>query len=190
MTYTTQPGTLPHRVVEHLRSLPPGAKVSTPDLVVLLDADPSCLAASLASPRKHGLLVAEQAKTMGRPMLWSLGTGAAQPAVADADPPVRSVKRAEVAEVPRVPLFPTVAVAKPAPAETKAAPRATEAPQAETKATKSETPAAAEPAKVAVRAAVWSSGELAIETADETFVFDKTVAREVIAFLKRVEVPA
>jgi hypothetical protein len=180
MSYTTQPGTLQHRVVEHLRSLPPGAKVSTPDLVVLLDADPSCLAASLASPRKHGLLVAEQAKTMGRPMLWSLGTGAPQPAAADADPPVRSVTRAEVAEVPRVPLFPAGAAA-PAPAPK---PR----PLDITPAAIREVPP--EPAKKAVRAAVWSSGELAIETADETFVFDKDIAREVIAFLKRVEVPA
>lgn len=172
MTHTTQPGTLPHRVVAHLRTLPPGTKVPTPVLAEALGCDAPSLSMLLETPRKHGVLAAERATTQGRPLLWSLGDGNPAGPAGDDEQPPRTVSAAAPAEVPRVPLFPGVA-------ETKA-------PATETKAPERETPAAMR----GTRVAVWSSGELAIETADETFVFDKDVAREVIAFLKRVEVPA
>jgi hypothetical protein len=176
MSYQTQPGTMPHRAVEHLRGLPAGHALSSAELAQVMGTDPANLAAILGPVRRHGLLTTERVD--GRRIQWRLGDGTPLPQAADTDPPVQVLTRAAVSEVPRVPLFPGVAPAAPAPAPapmTEAAPAPVSAPA---------------PAKRAVRAAVWSSGELAIETADETFIFDKAVAREVIAFLKRVEVAA
>lgn len=73
-SYIPQPGTIPHRAIEHLRTLGPGAQLSTAALANDLDQPTESLTASLAVPRKRGALRAEKGAN-GRSMMWSLGDG-------------------------------------------------------------------------------------------------------------------
>lgn len=60
MNYLTQPGTIPHLAIEHLRTLPPGTKLSTAELAEAIGHDKAILAACLRSPRDHGAVCSEQ----------------------------------------------------------------------------------------------------------------------------------
>ena len=59
MNYLTQPGTIPHLAIEHLRSLPPGKKLSTAELADAIGHDKATLAACLRTPRDHGAVCSE-----------------------------------------------------------------------------------------------------------------------------------
>lgn len=74
MTYTTQPGTVPHRALEFLKSKPPGFSIATAPFAEAIDVDVGSLSASLATPRKHGLIASERS-TKGMFLVWSLGNG-------------------------------------------------------------------------------------------------------------------
>lgn len=85
MAYETQPGTIPHRAVEHLKTLPEGTALPTAELAAALDVEPTVFVQCMAAPRKHGLVAARQSEGRGRALLWSLGDGAAFEEAADAD---------------------------------------------------------------------------------------------------------
>ena len=59
MNYLTPPGTIPHLAIEHLRSLPPGKKLSTAELADAIGHDKATLAACLRTPRDHGAVCSE-----------------------------------------------------------------------------------------------------------------------------------
>lgn len=194
MTYEPQPGTIQHRVIEHLRTLPAGsAKVPTAVLADLLDHDPAVIREALDPLRHMGVLVAERGAGKGGPLSWGLGFFEVQPKGDEDGEPKPSRQRA-----PRQAPEPAAAPA-PEPAAAMSAPEPEPEPAPAPKqrrARRAAAPAAAEPAPAeramqGARAAIYSSGELAIETTDQrVIVFEPAAAREVIAFLKRLEVPA
>ncbi len=126
MTYQTQPGTVPHRVIAHLRTLPAGATVSTADLCEALGVDDGAvISASMGPARKAGLVTGGALPGKGRTFWWSLGAGRPEPDLDDDDKPVqRRVPAAEAKplEIPRFatnafggPLKPVVVVTRPDP---------------------------------------------------------------------------
>lgn len=78
MTYKTQPGTIPHRAVEYLRTLPPGTEVSTATLADAVGHEGDTnLAPFLLAAVKHGAIVPRKVKGV-RSYFWSLGDGTPQ----------------------------------------------------------------------------------------------------------------
>ncbi len=75
MTYQTTPGTIPHRVVEHLRTLPPGTQLTAGQLGDALDVDPSLLRKCLLVPVMRGMIATVQSPADKRRLLYSLGYG-------------------------------------------------------------------------------------------------------------------
>ena len=75
-SYTTQPGTIPHRVIEWLKLQPAAADYSSGDLAEALDVDVSCIVPCLATPKKHGALRGRKEDGCWR---WSLGDGTHEP---------------------------------------------------------------------------------------------------------------
>ena len=78
MTYETQPGTIPHRVVLHLRAYP-DREFSTAELGEYIGEESTVIAAFMKAARSNGLV---KATTRGdsRMLWWSLGDGKAQAA--------------------------------------------------------------------------------------------------------------
>jgi len=72
--YTPQPGTLPARAVEHLRSLAPGAELSTAVLAEALGQPSGGMTSWLSSAVNAGL-IASRRKPGDRSLWWSLGDG-------------------------------------------------------------------------------------------------------------------
>lgn len=87
MNYTPQPGTLAHRIVEHLRAQPPGTTMTSVQLAEALDVDDSTyIIASLVAAVKHGVVHKDWQADNKRLLLWSLGDGAPQPKPEDDEP--------------------------------------------------------------------------------------------------------
>lgn len=96
MTYQTQPGTLPHRVVQHLNSLPPGTVMTTVELCEALDAEPAGFSTSMANCVRMGVLKRYITPSNRRLLAWSLGDGVpppedAEPELAPIAPPRRQL---------------------------------------------------------------------------------------------------
>jgi hypothetical protein len=91
-SYTTQPGTVPHRVIEHLKAQPPGTELSTAELAEAVGQPAGSMNGFLSSPRNHGALHAEKKHGL---LFWSLGDGAplAPPADREPDEPLRPVPK-------------------------------------------------------------------------------------------------
>lgn len=176
MTYTPRSDTVAAKVLGFFAANP-DEELTNDDVAAKFGVSTASVPTLLAPALKAGLLGRSDPRSggAGKHAMWRKGEGGKTFDGASELPP-----------------FPVAVVAKPEPlAALSAQLRARlERQEPDFSAVADLTPNRPEPAKKAVRAAVWSSGELAIETADETFVFDKDVAREVIAFLKRVEVPA
>lgn len=85
MAYETQPGTIPHRAVEHLKTLAAGTELSTAELAEALDVEPGTLIPCLAAPRKHGVLTIRKVEGE-RSMRWRLGDGTPEPLPPDYEP--------------------------------------------------------------------------------------------------------
>jgi hypothetical protein len=85
MTYSTQPGTLPHRVVEFLKSKPQGAQFSTGELCDELAADRASFSALMVSAKKHGILRGVK-KPGVLALFWSLGDGTPEALPEDYEP--------------------------------------------------------------------------------------------------------
>lgn len=75
--YVPQPGTIPHKVVEHLKTQPPGTELSTSELAELIGQPRNSMAACLNSPRNHGALKSRKLDT--GVFVWSLGDGTPPP---------------------------------------------------------------------------------------------------------------
>lgn len=87
MNYTPQPGTLAHRIVEHLRAQPPGTTMTSVQLAEALDVDDSTyIIASLVAAVKHGVVHKDWQADNKRLLLWSLGDGTPQPKPDDHEP--------------------------------------------------------------------------------------------------------
>lgn len=75
MAYAPQPGTIPHKVVEHLRTLPAGTKVaSRPILDAIGQPGKLALPTFMGAAIRAGLVKAEKSPDTGL-LLWSLGDG-------------------------------------------------------------------------------------------------------------------
>lgn len=173
MSYTTTPGTIPHRVVQHLATLPPGAEISTAALSELLDQPGLYLRQYLQPLREAGGLVARR-QLGSKNLLWRLpipGDLAPQP---DADvaasdgpddaPMVRRVVPAATLKAPRP--EPVAASKRPGKASPPAA-------------------VASASAAATFRVALWSDGSLVIERGANTVQFSKVEARQIMAYLAR-----
>lgn len=77
MAYATQPGTFPHRVVQFLKTKPPGFEISSADLAEAMDFERYAVIPCLVSPRKHGALAVRKVEGVvgGVCLLWRLGDG-------------------------------------------------------------------------------------------------------------------
>lgn len=81
MSYVPRPGTVPARVIEHLRSLPPGTELTTKQLADAVETDG--VAAYLQVVAAHGLLVRrKEGAGPTCPAYWRLGTPEEQEAAA------------------------------------------------------------------------------------------------------------
>lgn len=89
MAYEPQPGTVAHKVVEHMRTLPAGTELSASALGEVVDQNNNVVIMSLAPARKHGLV---KARKEGRLVFWSLGDGTPEPLPHDyeADEPLHA----------------------------------------------------------------------------------------------------
>jgi hypothetical protein len=199
--YIPREGSVAAKVVAFFEANPEEELTNT-DLCEKFDVNRTHVRDYLTQAVAFGLLQRDTAPGDKRVVVWRKGPGAAHVTAAERaepedDAPKRIVTRAAAAELPRVPVFPTFTAPEPIPVLRREPsdkcpqhPRYSLLPfcpdcRAEKEAQR---PPAA---KKGVRAAIWSSGELAIETEDaEVILFPTAVAREVIAFLKRVEVPA
>lgn len=93
MAYETQPGTIPHRAVAHLRTLDAGAEVSAPELAEVLGVDSASIVPSLIFPCKHGALTRrkKEARHSARKVWWyALGDGTPEEPAREEDEPLRS----------------------------------------------------------------------------------------------------
>ena len=85
MTYTTTPGTIPHRVVEHLKAQPSGTSISTCELADALGVEKYGITTTLQTAVRAGVLKSQSKPGDKRLLYWSLGDGVAQPPSADPD---------------------------------------------------------------------------------------------------------
>ena len=88
INYAPQSGSTPGRVVEHLRSLPPGTELTTAVLADALDLDAPCVPSCLDYAVKHGFVIRD--KREGR-IYWRLGDGVPLAPAEDDDPIVQRV---------------------------------------------------------------------------------------------------
>lgn len=111
MSYQTQPGTVPHRVVEFLRTQK-GKEFSTAELCDLLGIENSSFAGFMSTARGHGAVKAQRIPNRGVGMFWSVGDDVPAPLPEDheddkplsAPPPVPKKKAALFPEpAPEVP---------------------------------------------------------------------------------------
>jgi DNA-binding MarR family transcriptional regulator len=72
--YTPSPGSSAALAVAHLATLPPGATISGAELADAIGQRPGDLAACMAAPLKHGLIVAEHDAQDKRKRRWRLAT--------------------------------------------------------------------------------------------------------------------
>lgn len=83
MTYTSQPGTIPHKVIELLKSHPAGTAFSSAEISELIGQDKAMIAASLNYPQKMGALARSHKPGNKSIVYWSLGNGVPLPLPAD-----------------------------------------------------------------------------------------------------------
>lgn len=98
--YAPTPGSVSHRVIEHLRTLGPGAEMPTAQLAICANFDSKQAAAFLAAALKAGAL-ARRKEPKGRQMLWRVGNGEPLPP----GDPIETAPRASRRE-PRAPIVP------------------------------------------------------------------------------------
>jgi hypothetical protein len=113
MSYTPQPGTIAHKVVELFKSQPPGTKLSSAEVAETLGHDVSSMLPCLSTAFKHGVLKREHPPGNLRNWVFSLGDGKPEPLPHDyqPDPPLKPAKQ-EVAIEP-VKAAPSIVVDKP-----------------------------------------------------------------------------
>lgn len=96
--YIPQPGTIPHKVIEHLKALPAGTEMSTAVLADVIGQPRNSMAACLNSPRNNGALKSRRAEN--GVFFWSLGDGNPLPPPEDHEPD-EPLRRPAPAVVPK-----------------------------------------------------------------------------------------
>jgi hypothetical protein len=84
--YTPQPGTIPARVIDYLKTLPPGTHLSSAALCEELDIEISFLSSSLQRPRTMGAVVSRPVPGNKRNLEWAIGDGTPLPPPPDHEP--------------------------------------------------------------------------------------------------------
>jgi hypothetical protein len=186
MTYAPHSGSLAAKVVKFFDANPE-EELTREDIAAKFDVKATSVITLLRPSIEAGLLTRDVAFGDGRRCVWRKGQGGKSFEAANELP---AFPAAGPAPGPNFSAVADLTPARPqpaAPAEPEARPLVALADQLRER-TDAQPP---EPAIRGARAAVWSSGELAIETTDrQVILFPAAVAREVIAFLKRVEIPA
>jgi len=75
MTYTTTPGTLPHRAIAYMQTKPRGTEIGTAVLADALDYDANGFSSALNLAVKAGLMKCRIQNGARRMAYWSLGDG-------------------------------------------------------------------------------------------------------------------
>jgi hypothetical protein len=78
VTYTPQPGTIPHKAVQWLQAMEkiaPGGEYSTPDLCDRIGVDAEGFTAYMAKSRKYGAVHVRRKPYTGKLLYWRLGDG-------------------------------------------------------------------------------------------------------------------
>lgn len=172
MSYKPTPGTIPHRVIEHLKTLPPGTELSTGVLADFVGQPKASMAACLNAPRSHGAL--RSRKHPEGYMLWSLGDGVPLPRPEDYDPNLE----AKQVVVPAPSLFEE---RKPRPLEPRQA-----APEAPAPApTPSPTPAPSAPKAEPARAkfGIYSDGTFCVQRGQDAIWLNTSETADLMRFL-------
>lgn len=172
-TYDPQPGTIPYRVIQHLRSQPKGDDFSTAQLAEALEIDITSLGGSMLTPVKHGLIARRKDPDTGL-VYWRLGNGIPliQPDDEDKDEPLTDLRErkktpaAELAKLLGQPHTPRNSAKARAPAAAPAP--AQDAP-------------ACEPA--ALRVGVFSDGSVTLERDGTCLALDRDDLAMVRAFI-------
>lgn len=85
MTYQTQPGTLPHKALQFLRSQPAGAEFTTAQMADAIDCDADNFALLMRRAIQAGLVTARCKPAAGKRLFWALGDGVPLPKAVDHD---------------------------------------------------------------------------------------------------------
>lgn len=147
MTYQTQPGTLPHRAVEFLKSQPQGAEFTTVEVCQALGIDPAPFTWTMEPAVRAGVVRRRFRPDNRRILYWSLGDGT--PPAEDDQPRTNWVKPQVPEAVKLPPLTPV--------------PRKARKPKAKAVGTLVGKP-------VTFRAGVWTDGKLQLESGDNVML--------------------
>jgi len=187
--YVPQPGTIPAKVVAHLKAQPPGTEMASRPLMEAIGAEVSGgLNNYLQCAVQGGVLACRPHPDDVRTQLWSLGDGV--PLERADDKPARSVPATPGAAPTGKPRKPKKSRALPAEASprTKAAQQAKRAglvsvaPLVAAAGADVPLPAVQMPAR-ALRMAVWSTGELVLDIDDEVLSFNQTETQQLAQYL-------
>ena len=116
MSYEPVRGTVPFRVIEHLKTLPPGEWISTAVLGHALDVLPQGLPTTLATAVRHGAIRREKRRDGVPGWQWQIGDGTPPPTDDDSDKPLRTTAPAPKPDPAMASPFTMAAAMDPAPA--------------------------------------------------------------------------
>lgn len=166
MNYITQPGTIPHLAIEHLKSLPAGTKLSTAELAEAIGHQKGVMSSSLKHAREHGAVCSEQIPGFMAHRWW---IPADQSHVIKAEPAPERIQHG-----------PTAPAAKPKPTvATKPDPQPdpqTESKPAQVQAKTSPTP----------RFGIFSDGCMSIGIGETVTELNKDEAKQLARFIQRL----
>lgn len=178
--YEPLPGSIPDRIIRHLRMHPTGTEMATAVLAELVGQPSSALSAILKPARDHGVLQARRLPNQGNNLFWSLG------AADKADREAQEGACATTAQLPPPAEPPAVAKPETAPAEP-ALSRAA-------KTRRKKAPAGPQHPReglidVPMRGfccALFSDGRLVLEKPGQSMTLNPEQTRELVAYLERL----
>lgn len=107
MTYKTQPGTIPHRVLTYLKSQPEGAEFTSVQICEAIGCDADNFAYLMRRAIKGGALKMRMKPGFAKLLFWSLGDGKPLPEPEDHEDDAPLPRKPAPAPRPG-PLFPSV----------------------------------------------------------------------------------
>lgn len=176
MSYTPQPGTIPHRVIEFLKQQPRGVEFSSAHLAEAIGHDGASIAIYLAAALEHGVLKGEKrVPPLGgqKTYFWSLGDGTPLPKPDD--------------YVPDEPLKPRNASMPAAPAPAPAAPPAAADTVVKRKEPDSAAPEPVPPSPAGSAVFGWfSDGSMTIRNSGQEMALSPAATHDLVKFIDRV----
>lgn len=174
MSFVLTPGTIPHRVIEHLKTLTAGGAMSTVELEEAIGQPRGTLIPAMTIARLRGLVLTDRGTGGRAPMHWFLPKGDPVPiGGVDVDDELLPVQQRTVVAWPGLAQLQTD-VASPPGAAPKSRPG----------------PAAKEPKSAGeLRIALWCDGTLQLRRGgQDVLTLSKGETRQLVAYLERLAV--